>query len=66
MSPFCTRAAYFGKEDLGRGFHCLRKGVDDHDFLSLYMRIGFAWAAEDPRYRALVQRAWPDEFPLRG
>jgi len=64
VSPFALALTYFAKGDLDRGFARLSKGLDDHDFLSLYMRIGFGAVAQDPRYRALVQRVWPEDFPL--
>jgi tetratricopeptide (TPR) repeat protein len=64
VSPFALAITYFGKNDRDRGFAYLNQGVDDHDFLSLYMRIQFHGVADDPRYRALVQRVWPEDFPL--
>lgn len=59
VSPFALALCYFGKRDQERGFAYLTQGVDDHDFLSLYMQIGLFGVAEDPRYQALVRRVWP-------
>ena len=64
VSPFALALSYFGKEDLDTGFRYLEKGLDDHDFLSLYMRIGFGALKAHPRYRALAHRVWPDDFGL--
>jgi len=64
VSPFALALTYFGKRDLDRGFQYLEKGLDDHDFLTMYMRIGFGTFNDDPRYRALAHRVWPDDFPL--
>jgi adenylate cyclase len=64
VSPFALALTYFGKQDLDRGFQYLEKGLDEHDFLTMYMRIGLGGVARDPRYRALVHRVWPEDFPL--
>jgi serine/threonine-protein kinase len=67
VSPFALAVAYFGKGDRDRGFAYLSEGIDDHDFLSLYIRIGLGGGVmEDLRYHELAQRIWPEDFsPMR-
>ena len=67
VSPFALALGHFGKRDNDRGFHYLQQGIDDHDFLSLYMRIGLPEGVRhDPRFQAAAHRIWPRDFPLRG
>jgi serine/threonine-protein kinase len=64
VSPFTLAVAYFGKQDADRAFHYLEEGVDNHDFLCLYIRIGLGERIKgDPRYLKLVRRVWPEDFP---
>jgi TolB-like protein len=65
VSPFALAVAHFGRGDRDRGFEHLGHGIEDHDFLSLYMRIGLGeQIKEDLRYHQLAHRVWPDDFPL--
>jgi TolB-like protein/Tfp pilus assembly protein PilF len=64
VSPFVLAVAYFGKQDGDRAFRYLEEGVNNHDFLSLYLRIGLGERVKnDPRYRELARRIWPKDFP---
>jgi len=64
VSPFALAFAHFGRGDADQAFRYLERGIEDRDFLSLYIRIGFEFAREDPRYLTLVRRIWPDDFSL--
>lgn len=66
VSPFALCLVHLAKGNLDRGFDYLEQGVDDHDFTSLYMRIGLGFVEDDPRFQALARRIWPDDFPLPG
>lgn len=65
VTPFALAVAYFGKGDLERGLDYLEQGVEAHDFMTLHFRIiAPTFRFDDhPRYRDLVHRVWPDEFP---
>jgi serine/threonine-protein kinase len=68
VSPFSLAVAYFGKGEPERALDCLERGIEGHDFLSLYLRlIAPAYGFQDhPQYQAILNRVWPSHLRVGG